>query len=397
MKSNYKFIFNRNKRLNRDGKAPVVLEIYFPYTRKRKFIPTKIDISPEHWDEKKNYLSKKYPNYENAKHYLNNLVSKIEVYEYDLINKGKQFTPELLSAFLETGKSKLSFIDFYQNEYERNSSLKRGTWKEHLYTLNILKEFRSQVKPNLSFENINLDTIQDFDNFMRETKKLQQNTIHKHHEHFKRFLKLSVQKGIFEAKNNPYQYFKSKRIPGDRVNLTGTEVAKLEGLNIPDWLPELTMARDLFLFSCFAGLRFSDIQELKPANVLHNSDGLVLSFRMVKVNRPIIIPLNLLFEGKPQEIIKKYLSPGQNFVFPRISNQHMNRLLKVLSQMAEINSRLSFHISRHTFGTLLAELTQNPYLIMDLMGHTDIKTSMIYIHRSQERINKQLINVSWKY
>ncbi|NLF43356.1 MAG: tyrosine-type recombinase/integrase, partial [Bacteroidales bacterium] len=74
---------------------------------------------------------------------------------------------------------------------------------------------------------------------------------------------------------------------------------------------------------------------------------------------------------------------------------HINRLLKILAQMSGVNARLTFHMARHTFGTFLAELTQNPYLIMDLMGHADIQTSMIYIHRSQERINKQLRNVNW--
>jgi integrase len=84
-----------------------------------------------------------------------------------------------------------------------------------------------------------------------------------------------------------------------------------------------------------------------------------------------------------------------NKIFPQYTNQHANRILKVLAVAAKIPTKLTFHIARHTFGTFLAEKTCNPYLIMDLMGHTDIKTSMIYIHRSQERINRQLKDVNW--
>jgi len=70
-------------------------------------------------------------------------------------------------------------------------------------------------------------------------------------------------------------------------------------------------------------------------------------------------------------------------------------MLKALATMAELTKLLTFHISRHTFGSALADISANPYLIMDLMGHADIKTSMIYIHSSQERINKQLRVLNW--
>ncbi|NLK16518.1 MAG: hypothetical protein GX311_09000 [Bacteroidales bacterium] len=58
--------------------------------------------------------------------------------------------------------------------------------------------------------------------------------------------------------------------------------------------------------------------------------------------------------------------------------------------MAEIDVRLTYNIARHTHGTRLAEITQKSYLITQLMRHADIDTSMIYIHLSQERTNKQL-------
>jgi integrase len=63
--------------------------------------------------------------------------------------------------------------------------------------------------------------------------------------------------------------------------------------------------------------------------------------------------------------------------------------------MAKTRKAISFHVARHTFGTLLADITANPYLIMELMGHSDIKTSMIYIHQSEQRLKKQLQNVKW--
>lgn len=75
---------------------------------------------------------------------------------------------------------------------------------------------------------------------------------------------------------------------------------------------------------------------------------------------------------------------------PKFLNQHANRVLKTIALMAEIDVRLTYNIARHTHGTRLAEITQKSYLITQLMRHADIDTSMIYIHLSQERTNKQL-------
>lgn len=132
-------------------------------------------------------------------------------------------------------------------------------------------------------------------------------------------------------------------------------------------------------------------------NTLYTNDdeSMFIKIRMQKVQHDVLLPISLLFDAKPEIILKKYLNNDSGRIFPQYSNQFVNRSLKIIAVMAGINKKLTFHIARHTFGTMLAELTQNPYLIMDLMGHADIKTSMIYIHNSQERINRQLKNINW--
>ncbi|MDR1226970.1 MAG: tyrosine-type recombinase/integrase [Prevotellaceae bacterium] len=80
-----------------------------------------------------------------------------------------------------------------------------------------------------------------------------------------------------------------------------------------------------------------------------------------------------------------------------MSDQAINRQLKLLASIAGIEKDLTFHMARHTCGTALADISANPYLIMDILGHRDIKTSMIYIHSSSERIKKQLQNLRWEW
>ncbi len=385
-----RLVYNRHNRLTKDGVAAIHVDVNRSGVGAfRKFINTGVSVEPSLWDEKNSCISKKHPNSIHLNKIVRDFISGIEDYEYSLMAQGKVMTEELLDNFLESkGKQMASFTEFFQREID--PLLKRGTRKEHTYTLHLLSEFR----PNLLFSDINLTFIQEFDRFLRTTKGLSQNTVYKHHQHINRFIRLADQKELYSGKN-PYTHFKVKKELSNRINLSLSELQRLEGLTIGVSYPELILIRDMFLFSCYTGLRFSDVDTLEYSHLVDSNDGLCIVKKMEKVPKPVTLPLTLLFEGKPFLILQKYLKEGKGKVFPSVSNQHANRSLKILAGMANVDMRLTFHISRHTFGSMLAEITQNPYLIMDLMGHGDIKTSMIYIHRSQERINKQLRKVNW--
>ncbi|MDR0692337.1 MAG: site-specific integrase [Prevotellaceae bacterium] len=393
-KATYNIVYNRKNKLNSDGRALIQIVVYLPSQKKRKFLSTGIYIAPGEWDEQNKKVKKNNPSYIEINRIIKNTINSIEEYEYKIITENKVFSLTKLENYVfKKNISTSSFIDFYENEIKLNQSIEHKTRKEHRYTLSILSEFRR----NITFNEINYQLAQEFDNWMRSIKKLSQNTIHKHHEHVKRFLNLATQKEIYDASKSSYKKFISRKVESNRENLTVEQILALEQLIIPEQLDELREARDMFLFSCYAGLRYSDMQALSKSNVRKDSAGnICIRFQMQKVDRYIELPLNSLFDGKPAKILKYYMDFGKEKIFPQHSNQQINRLLKIIAVSANIrHTRLTFHVARHTFGTLLAEKTQNPYLVMDLMGHNDIDTSMIYIHRSQERINQQLRNVKW--
>jgi integrase len=167
----------------------------------------------------------------------------------------------------------------------------------------------------------------------------------------------------------------------------------------PAGFEQISNVRDMFLFAAYTGMRYSDVIDLAPRDIEETEDGLTVRFKQKKVEYSktieVVLPLYLLFDGKPQQIAYKFLERKKSSVFPNIVNQLVNRHLKSIAIMARIDTPISFHVARHTFGTLLADITGNPYLIMQLMGHSDIKTSMIYIHQSEERLRRQLKSVNW--
>lgn len=384
-----------NNRAKRNGLLPIHIKLRKKNNSFRKLVYTGVDIAPNEWQgQPPQYVNTRNSNHAAINKLIADIVTGIQTLDYRLVNDGKEITGAMIDNFL-SGKTQAaeSFTDFYYNNIEPET-WKQGTIKEHTYTLKILQEFQ----PNILFSDLTLDFVERFDRWLRTEKKLKQNTIYKHHKNVQRFITLAQRKEAYNGKN-PYANFKSKKEKGTRLNLTGEELKTLENIKLDaDRQANTYNIWQMFLFSCYTGLRFSDVVTLTRADVLHNADGsCYIVKKMEKVPKPVTLPVDLLFGGKPRAILDRFLAHDNGgTIFPQYSNQFVNRELKMLAARAQITMNLTFHIARHTFGTMLAELTQNPYLIMDLMGHESIITSMIYIHSSQERINRQLMSVKWE-
>ena len=152
----------------------------------------------------------------------------------------------------------------------------------------------------------------------------------------------------------------------------------------------------MFLFSIYSGLRFSDLMNLKADHIQMTGEKYEIALhKMVKVPQPVFIPLHMVFQGKGESILQKYLSDKTEYIFPRITGQKANEYLKTICHDAKVKKHVTWHTARHTFGSQLAARYNDPYLIMQLMGHQEIKTSMIYIHSSQEIIKQKLGKIDW--
>ena len=382
-KSTIKLIHNRR---NKVGDSPVCIEIYKGGSNPiRKIITTSVVVSDRQWDDKaKKVVSHRLDIQLNRQ--LFNQVRAIEDFEFSLINTNQELTQDTLEGFLNgSNMGNSSFLGFCLAEIG-DYGIGKSTKKSHVSAYNLLKEYKSDIR----FSELDYNLVTGFDRFLK-MKGLAQNTLAKYHQHVKKYINLAKKKKKYTG-DNPYDDFKIVRVSGNRLNLTYDELERIESLDLSS--TEIEVIRDAFVLSCYTGLRFVDLFSLTINDVAINGEDITIVKRMQKVNKTVTLPLALLFNAKPLQIINRYVT-NEGCFFPKITNQHVNRMLKALAVMARINQNLTFHVARHTFGTMLAEITQNPYLIMDLMGHSEIKTSMIYIHSSQERINRQLRAIDW--
>ncbi len=392
MKTNIRLVFNRYNRL-RNGKAYVYIEVAFSRTKIR-YINTKIEIEPNQWNEKKKEVNSKLTSYINTNRYLRKKISEILDYEMDLLNIGKSLTPELLDAFLQ-GKSANSkeFYKFVMSELV-NENVKIETFNRS----RVLIKKLDRHTPNLTFTDVNYAYIKNVDTWLRNSPQISSiNTVANYHKIIKKYIRLAVNLGYIKYEQNPYNTFKVKKEPATRKNITEQELELFANCYVNN-SSSVKIIQDMFVFACYTGLRYSDIVNIQKKHIIINGNEVTISIdKMVKTQKPVELPLNMLFKGKPLVIFKKYYNKDAKFLFGKpFTNQFINRELKYIADKSGIKYKnITFHMARHTFGSLLAEKTGDPYLIKDLMGHSDIKMSMSYIHSSKKGRNDKLKKVEW--
>ncbi len=385
MKATYQLIFNRKDKLNSQGQAPV--EIRVTLNRKTAYFSTKIHIKPTEWNDKRLRVNSKHPNNIKINNYLYDKISEIEEYELNERDKGKKITIDDIRRFIRSNNgNKDSFPEWCLRILEENQTIDKATKIKRRVLVNRLLKFNK----NLQFSQIDYMFMREFDNFLHTEKTphgkpLKQVTIHGQMKILRYFLNLAfkMQKISFVPD------YKVKKGESIKEALSESELRAIENLSFPD-NPMLKKTKDLFLFSSYTALRFGDITKLTKDNIRETEDGKELFLIMEKVDKPVTIPLYKLFDGKPEKIFNKYLENGDNTIFEVPANQTINRNLKIIKGLAGIQKPLSFHISRHTCLTLIGKKTGNPYLVMKIAGHSDIKTSMKY---TQGVIDDELFNL----
>ena len=127
-----------------------------------------------------------------------------------------------------------------------------------------------------------------------------------------------------------------------------------------------------FLFSCFTGLRLSDIEALTFAMIRKTDSGLEIEIRQKKTQRLVHIPLP---ENATALLPAKQ---GKGLVFRLPDRSGVGIHIRRWVTKAGIDKRISFHCARHTYATLLLTYGADIYTVSKLLGHQDVATTQIY-------------------
>jgi integrase len=170
----------------------------------------------------------------------------------------------------------------------------------------------------------------------------------------------------------------AKNLQREKVERGYLEINEIEKLvNTPITNTEIKKA---FLFSCFTGLRQSDIRNLQWKDISDNT----ITISQQKTKTALIIPLgkaalNILRSDKILHLpdVKVFNLPKDRSTI----NRHLSRWF----ERAKINKKAFYHLSRHTFATLNLTSGNEIYTVSKLLGHKSLKTTEIYANIIDEK------------
>lgn len=365
----YNLVFNRKKNLNKRGMALVQIEAYL--NRKKKYFSTKVYLKPDQWDAKRRRV-RNHPNADALNRMIYEYMAEIEKKELGMWQQKKSISLDALKDALVTSQGEEeSFLAFFRKEI-LNSRLKESTKQNHLSTLELLRKY----KKDISFTELTFEFISSFDQYL-QSKGYHVNTIAKHMKHLKRHINVAINKEYMEVQKYAFRKYKIKSVENKHTHLSPDELYKIEKLNLGDKYERLEKTKDAFLFCCYAGMRYSDFVNLTAENIVKIQKDTWLIYKTIKTRIEVRLPLYLLFKGKGLQILNKYQDNLSDF-FKLRDNSNVNKELLIISRLAGINKKVSFHTARHTNATLLIYNGVNITTVQKLLGHKSVKTTQVY-------------------
>lgn len=273
-------------------------------------------------------------------------------------------------------RSKMLLLDWMQ-AYKESQEKKgvRGSGKLIGNTINVLRAFNEKA----TMRDVNRDFCLAFIDFLRNThvgangKRLSQFTCVSYFSCFRGALNAAVREDIIGEnpinRLNPDE--KIKMPESKREYLTIDEVKTLIGT--PCRREDIKSA---FLFSCYCGLRISDVLALKWKNVDCTGEQWHISIVMQKTRQPLYLPLSMQARKWMPE---RDGATEEDSVFSTLPCEDTcNVQIKPWVKEAGITKHVTYHVSRHTFATMMLTLGADLYTVCKLLGHTDVKTTQIY-------------------
>lgn len=357
-----------------DGTSALYLQIFL--NKEKKKIPCNISVKASEFDKVKQRVKSKCPYYKDYNLIIEKMladINKIEV-NYRLSNLTLDLS-SLLNEY-ENPTSKLDFIKFWEDEMIRQKEiLKTDTYRQQMTMLNKTKAFKSP----LYFYEINENYIQDLKVHCKKTLKNNDNTISSLLKSFKKYLHIANKKGIVTPVS--FDDIKNKSFKGNRTFLSPDEIRSLNKYWESEFVNETHKnILSMFLFSCFTGLRISDVTNLTDDNIIENT----LAFTAVKTSKFQRISLN--------DSAKKYLDP--KLIFKAVyTGEYINRELKNIAKICGIRKVITYHVARHTFATNFLICGGRVENLQKILGHSKITDTMIYVHIVESITDIQIHNM----
>lgn len=378
---NVLFIIKKSKLL-KNGEAPIVMRITVNGQIAEVMVKRSIPVAL--WNQSKECSKGKDYTARELNHYLETVKARICQIQRELEIDGKLLTANAIKdRYHGKDDTNMTLCKAYQEHNEKCRALigidfTLSTVEKFDTSLSHLREYiRHQYhQDDILLSEVDGQFVREFDFYLKTVRKCQQNSSIKHLKNLKKITRIAQANDWM--KKDPFLGIQFKHEETNVEFLTQDELSKL--MNKELTISRLAQVRDIFVFCCFTGLAFIDVQQLSREHIVRDNNGA----SWIRKNRqktgnmcniPLLTPaLSLLDRYADHPECKR-----KNVLLPVLSNQKMNSYLKELADLCGITKRLSTHVARHTAATVVF-LANNVSMenVAKILGHSNTKMTQHY-------------------
>lgn len=373
---------------NKDGTRPLALRI--TKDRKPVFIHLGYSLDADDWDEDKQRVKKSHPNSVR----LNNLIAaKLAEASDKSLDAETSKEHATASSIKHSIKPKSGALFFAQGQAYLDVLKGTGSYTSYVTESSRLEIFKAYLNvKDISFPDLTPSLLERFKVHLKSERNVSERTAMNYLLLIRTIYNRAIKDGVAERKYYPFGDGKiSIKFPeSTKVGSDKTDVQKLEDAVLDS--PAHDHARNLWLFSFyFAGMRISDVLRLRWSDFYAGR----LQYTMGKNNKPG----SLKVPEKALAILAKYEGQKESqddLVFPDLKTlpnlddpfevkrrisfvvTNLDKIMRnQVRKKAGITTKMSMHISRHTFATLAGDKIP-VQMLQKLYRHSDIKTTIGY-------------------
>lgn len=375
----------------KDGKHPVLLRIVIDRKPKYYNVGNNLKCYPEQWEETEFVFKKTFPNYKEANRNIRSFLSDADEILINLEKENSNFSHADFERLFIKKTEKLLLFKYVETIIQRQKQAgKIGNSLAYSCTKGVMMNFFDK---DLEMKEINTKTLQMFIEYC-QGKNLKPNTI----GYYLRTLRAVYNKAINEEGYTYYPFkkfnWKPLRNKTQKRAISKEDMIRIMNFDAEPGTP-LYHAKELFSFMYLTyGLNFADLAKLEDHNI-YQLDGLhIMKYERSKGGKLYEIPLN----DEALKILNYYRNSNKDskYIFPVLNEdihitpeqiktriktalKKLNYDLKIIGNILEISTKITSYVSRHTFASVLVKTGTNFFTIGEMMGHSDLQTTKIYI------------------
>lgn len=329
--------------------------------------------------------------------YLDTLERMVYNSKRTLVDANKQVSAQAIKDVMngKTEKERM-ILEVFQHHNDQMKALEgidyaAGTIGRYDISMQHTKDFikwmyKTDDKP---IKELDYEFISQYAFWLKTVRKCNHNSTMKYLANFKKVVLICVKNRWLPA--DPFANFKLTKKEVEKIALTELELKRVIERKFET--ERLDLVRDIFVFSCYTGLAYADVKNLKRSDIKDGVDGKEWIFiNRQKTNSASHLPL--LAQAK--RILSKYREHSRcadsGYALPVLTNQKMNSYLKEIADSCKVNAELTFHIARHTFATTV---TLNNGVSMEavskMLGHSSIRQTQHYAKMQNYKVSQDML------